>query len=114
MLGPLERGLYRVAGLDARQEQTWLGYAGALVVFHVFGFPRPVRDPASPDLLPLNPAGQGEVAPDLAFNTTTSFLTNTNWQSYGGETTLSYLSQMLGLTHQNFLSAATGIAVASP
>ncbi len=63
-------------------------------------------------LLPLNPAGQGEVAPDLAFNTSTSFITNTNWQSYGGETTLSYLSQMLGLTHQNFLSAATGIAVA--
>ena len=63
-------------------------------------------------VLPLNPADQGAVAPDLAFNTSASFITNTNWQSYGGETTLSYLSQMLGLTHQNFLSAATGIAVA--
>lgn len=112
VLNPLERGLYRVAGLDARQEQTWLGYAGALVVFHVFGFLVLYGILRLQTLLPLNPAGQGEVAPDLAFNTTTSFLTNTNWQSYGGETTLSYLSQMLGLTHQNFLSAATGIAVA--
>ncbi len=112
VLGPVERGLYRVAGLDARQEQTWLGYAGALVVFHVFGFLVLYGILRLQTLLPLNPAGQGEVAPDLAFNTTTSFITNTNWQSYGGETTLSYLSQMLGLTHQNFLSAATGIAVA--
>jgi K+-transporting ATPase ATPase A chain len=112
VFGPLERGLYRAAGLDARQEQTWLGYAGALVVFHVFGFLVLYAVLRLQTLLPLNPAGQGEVAPDLAFNTTTSFLTNTNWQSYGGETTLSYLSQMLGLTHQNFLSAAAGIAVA--
>ncbi|MET0367752.1 MAG: potassium-transporting ATPase subunit KdpA [Methylobacterium sp.] len=112
VLGPVERGLYRVAGLDARQEQTWLGYAGALVVFHVLGFLLLYAILRLQALLPLNPAGQGEVAPDLAFNTSTSFITNTNWQSYGGETTLSYLSQMLGLTHQNFLSAATGIAVA--
>ncbi|MCJ2015435.1 potassium-transporting ATPase subunit KdpA [Methylobacterium sp. J-076] len=112
LLGPVERGLYRAAGLDARQEQTWLGYAGALVVFHVFGFLLLYAILRLQTVLPLNPAGQGEVAPDLAFNTTTSFITNTNWQSYGGETTLSYLSQMVGLTHQNFLSAATGIAVA--
>jgi len=112
VLGPVERGLYRVAGLDARQEQTWLAYAGALVVFHVLGFLLLYAILRLQALLPLNPAGQGEVAPDLAFNTSTSFITNTNWQSYGGETTLSYLSQMLGLTHQNFLSAATGIAVA--
>jgi len=112
VLGPVERGLYRVAGLDARQEQTWLGYAGALVAFHVLGFLLLYAILRLQALLPLNPAGQGEVAPDLAFNTSTSFITNTNWQSYGGETTLSYLSQMLGLTHQNFLSAATGIAVA--
>ena len=112
VLGPVERGLYRVAGLDARQEQTWLGYAAALVVFHVLGFLLLYAILRLQALLPLNPAGQGEVAPDLAFNTSTSFITNTNWQSYGGETTLSYLSQMLGLTHQNFLSAATGIAVA--
>ncbi|MBE7199053.1 MAG: potassium-transporting ATPase subunit A, partial [Parafilimonas terrae] len=112
VLGPVERGLYRAAGVDARQEQTWLGYAGALVVFHVFGFLVLYAVLRLQTVLPLNPAGQGEVAPDLAFNTTTSFLTNTNWQSYGGDTTLSYLSQMLGLTHQNFLSAAAGIAVA--
>lgn len=112
VLGPVERGLYRVSGIDARHEQTWLGYAGALVVFHVLGFLLLYAILRLQALLPLNPAGQGEVAPDLAFNTSTSFITNTNWQSYGGETTLSYLSQMLGLTHQNFLSAATGIAVA--
>jgi len=112
VLAPVERGLYRAAGLDARQEQTWLGYAGALVVFHMLGFLVLYGILRLQTLLPLNPVGQGEVAPDLAFNTTTSFITNTNWQSYGGESTLSYLSQMLGLTHQNFLSAATGIAVA--
>ena len=112
VLAPVERGLYRAAGLDARQEQTWLGYAGALVAFHMLGFLVLYGILRLQTLLPLNPVGQGEVAPDLAFNTTTSFITNTNWQSYGGESTLSYLSQMLGLTHQNFLSAATGIAVA--
>ncbi|MFE1599278.1 potassium-transporting ATPase subunit KdpA [Methylobacterium sp. ID0610] len=112
VLAPVERGLYRAAGLDARQEQTWLGYAGALIVFHVFGFLVLYGILRLQAVLPLNPADQAAVAPDLAFNTTTSFLTNTNWQSYGGETTLSYLSQMLGLTHQNFLSAAAGMAVA--
>ena len=112
VLAPVERGLYRAAGLDARQEQTWLGYAGALVALHMLGFLVLYGLLRLQTLLPLNPVGQGEVAPDLAFNTTTSFITNTNWQSYGGESTLSYLSQMLGLTHQNFLSAATGIAVA--
>ncbi|MGC5778343.1 potassium-transporting ATPase subunit KdpA [Methylobacterium sp. NFXW15] len=112
VLGPVERGLFRLSGIDARQEQTWLAYAGGVVVFHVFGFLLLYAILRLQVLLPLNPAGQGEVAPDLAFNTSTSFITNTNWQSYGGETTLSYLSQMLGLTHQNFLSAATGIAVA--
>ena len=112
VLAPVERGLYRVSGIDARQEQTWLGYAGALVVFHVFGFLVLYAVLRLQAVLPLNPAEQAAVAPDLAFNTSVSFLTNTNWQSYGGESTLSYLSQMLGLTHQNFLSAATGIAVA--
>lgn len=112
VLGPLERGLFRIAGIDARQEQTWLAYAGGVVVFHIFGFLLLYAILRLQVLLPLNPARQGDVAPDLAFNTSTSFITNTNWQSYGGETTLSYLSQMLGLTHQNFLSAATGIAVA--
>ncbi len=112
VLAPVERGLYRAAGIDARQEQTWLGYAGAMVVFNVAGFVLLYAILRLQAVLPLNPADQGAVAPDLAFNTATSFVTNTNWQSYGGETTLSYLSQMLGLTHQNFVSAASGIAVA--
>jgi potassium-transporting ATPase potassium-binding subunit len=112
VLGPVERGLYRVSGIDARQEQHWLAYTGAVILFHVLGFAVLYAILRLQALLPLNPADQTAVAPDLAFNTSTSFITNTNWQSYGGETTLSYLSQMLGLTHQNFLSAATGIAVA--
>jgi potassium-transporting ATPase potassium-binding subunit len=112
VLGPVERGLYRVSGIDAHQEQHWLAYTGAVILFHVLGFAALYAILRLQALLPLNPADQTAVAPDLAFNTSTSFITNTNWQSYGGETTLSYLSQMLGLTHQNFLSAATGIAVA--
>ncbi|SFU58039.1 potassium-transporting ATPase subunit KdpA [Methylobacterium sp. UNCCL125] len=112
VLGPVERGLYRVSGIDARQEQHWLAYTGAVILFHVLGFAVLYAILRLQAVLPLNPADQTAVAPDLAFNTSTSFITNTNWQSYGGETTLSYLSQMLGLTHQNFLSAATGIAVA--
>ncbi|MBE7202443.1 MAG: potassium-transporting ATPase subunit A, partial [Parafilimonas terrae] len=112
VLGPIERGLYRVSGIDARQEQHWLAYTGAVILFHVLGFAVLYAILRLQAVLPLNPADQAAVAPDLAFNTSTSFITNTNWQSYGGETTLSYLSQMLGLTHQNFLSAATGIAVA--
>ncbi|MCJ2058400.1 potassium-transporting ATPase subunit KdpA [Methylobacterium sp. J-048] len=112
ILAPVERGFYRVAGIDARQEQHWLAYAGGVILFHVLGFALLYAILRLQALLPLNPAEQAAVAPDLAFNTATSFVTNTNWQSYGGETTLSYLAQMLGLTHQNFLSAATGIAVA--
>ncbi|WP_342104260.1 potassium-transporting ATPase subunit KdpA [Methylobacterium sp. SI9] len=112
VLGPVERGLYRVSGIDARQEQHWLSYTGAVILFHVLGFAVLYAILRLQAVLPLNPADQTAVAPDLAFNTSASFITNTNWQSYGGETTLSYLSQMLGLTHQNFLSAATGIAVA--
>ena len=112
LLRPLERGLYSLAGIDERQEQHWLGYTFAIVLFHIGGFVilyAILRLQAS---LPFNPAGQSAVAPDLAFNTAASFITNTNWQNYGGESTLSYLTQMLGLTHQNFLSAATGIAIA--
>jgi len=112
VLGPIERGLYRVSGIDARQEQHWLAYTGAVILFHVLGFAVLYAILRLQAVLPLNPADQAAVAPDLAFNTATSFITNTNWQSYGGETTLSDLSQMLGLTHQNFLSAATGMAVA--
>lgn len=112
VLGPIERALYRVSGIDARQEQHWLAYTGAVILFHVLGLAVLYAILRLQAVLPLNPADQAAVAPDLAFNTATSFITNTNWQSYGGETTLSYLTQMLGLTHQNFLSAATGMAVA--
>ncbi|GJE17903.1 potassium-transporting ATPase subunit KdpA [Methylobacterium marchantiae] len=111
LVEPVERGLYRFAGIDRDQEQHWLAYAGAMLLFHAFGFLVLYALLRVQDLLPFNPAGQAAVAPDLAFNIAASFVTNTNWQSYGGETTLSYLSQMLGLTHQNFLSAATGIAL---
>ncbi|MFH6786547.1 MULTISPECIES: potassium-transporting ATPase subunit KdpA [Methylobacterium] len=112
VLRPIERGLYRLAGIDERHEQHWLTYAGAMLVFHAAGFVLLYGILRLQALLPLNPADQSAVAPDLAFNTAVSFVTNTNWQNYGGESTLSYLSQMLGLTHQNFLSAATGIALA--
>ena len=112
VLRPIERGLYRLAGIDETHEQHWLAYAGAMLVFHAAGFALLYGILRLQNLLPFNPADQGAVAPDLAFNTAASFVTNTNWQNYGGESTLSYLSQMLGLTHQNFLSAATGIALA--
>ncbi|TXM72459.1 potassium-transporting ATPase subunit KdpA [Methylobacterium sp. WL12] len=112
VLAPVERGLYRVAGIDARQEQHWLSYALAMLAFHVLGFLALYALLRFQAVLPFNPDGQSAVAPDLAFNTAASFVTNTNWQNYGGETTMSYLTQMLGLTHQNFLSAATGIALA--
>ncbi|WP_407519973.1 potassium-transporting ATPase subunit KdpA [Methylobacterium oryzisoli] len=112
VLGPVERGLYRAAGIDARHEQTWRGYGLALLLFHLLGFVLLYAVLRLQAALPLNPAGMAAVAPDLAFNTAASFVTNTNWQNYGGESTLSYLSQMLGLTPQNFLSAATGIALA--
>ena len=112
VLAPVERGLYRVAGINASQEQHWLAYALTMLTFHVLGFLALYGLLRFQAVLPFNPDGQSAVAPDLAFNTSTSFVTNTNWQSYGGETTMSYLTQMLGLTHQNFLSAATGIALA--
>ena len=112
LLRPIEHGLYRAAGIDERQEQHWLAYTSAIVLFHIGGFVILYALLRLQALLPFNPAGQSAVAPDLAFNTAASFVTNTNWQNYGGESTLSYLTQMLGLTHQNFLSAATGIAIA--
>ncbi|VUD69784.1 potassium-transporting ATPase subunit KdpA [Methylobacterium symbioticum] len=112
VLGPVERGLYRLAGIDADHEQSWLGYGLAMLAFHALGFVLLYAVLRLQAVLPLNPMDQAAVAPDLAFNTAASFVTNTNWQNYGGESTLSYLSQILGLTHQNFLSAATGIALA--
>ncbi len=113
VLAPVERGFYRLAGIRETQEQHWLGYTAAVVLFHVFGFVILYAILRLQGVLPFNPAGQSAVEQGLAFNTAASFITNTNWQNYGGESTLSYLTQMLGLTHQNFLSAATGIAVAA-
>ena len=112
VLRPVEGAFYALAGVDAKREQTWLGYTLAMLLFHVGGFLILYAILRLQDLLPLNPQEMAAVPPDLSLNTAISFLTNTNWQNYGGESTLSYLAQMLGLTHQNFLSAATGIALA--
>jgi len=109
---PIERGLYRLAGIDAKAEQGWLAYATAMLLLNLGGFLAVYLILRLQGLLPLNPAGMGAVPEALSFNTAVSFTTNTDWQNYGGESTLSYLAQMLGLTPQNFLSAATGIALA--
>jgi K+-transporting ATPase ATPase A chain len=111
VFGPVERAFYRLAGVDPASEQRWTGYAGAVLVFSAAGFAFTYLLQRVQGLLPLNPAGLGAVSPHLAFNTAVSFTTNTNWQAYGGETTLSYLTQMAGLTVQNFVSAAAGLAV---
>src|ERR1700710_1742904 len=112
VLRPVESGLYWMGGIDEKREQHWLTYTVAMLLFHVGGFLIIYAVMRLQAILPFNPAGQSAVAEDLSFNTAISFITNTNWQNYGGESTLSYLVQMLGLTHQNFLSAATGIALA--
>ncbi|UZE50845.1 potassium-transporting ATPase subunit KdpA [Rhodopseudomonas sp. P2A-2r] len=112
VLRPVEAGLYWMGGVDEKREQHWLTYTVAMLLFHVGGFLVLYAVLRLQAFLPLNPADQSAVAPDLSFNTAISFITNTNWQNYGGESTLSYLTQMIGLTHQNFLSAATGIALA--
>jgi potassium-transporting ATPase potassium-binding subunit len=112
MLRPVEAGLYWIGGVDEKREQHWLTYTVAMLLFHVGGFLIIYALMRLQAVLPFNPAEQSAVAEDLSFNTAISFITNTNWQNYGGESTLSYLVQMLGLTHQNFLSAATGIALA--
>src|SRR5258705_3898156 len=112
ILRPVETALYWIGGVDEKREQHWLTYTVAMLLFHVGGFLIIYGLMRLQALLPFNPAEQSAVAPDLSFNTAISFITNTNWQNYGGESTLSYLTQMVGLTHQNFLSAATGIALA--
>lgn len=112
VLGPLERSFYALAGVRTEKEQGWLGYTMGVLLFSIVGFVVLYAILRLQNFLPLNPQGFAGLAPDLAFNTAASFVTNTNWQSYGGETTMSHLSQMLGLTVQNFVSAATGIAVA--
>jgi potassium-transporting ATPase potassium-binding subunit len=111
LLGPLERLLYRVCGVKPQEEMDWKGYALAMFLFSMLGFVVLYVLQRAQGVLPLNPDGQGAVEPGLAFNTAMSFVTNTNWQAYGGESTMSYLVQMLGLTVHNFVSAATGIAV---
>src|SRR6202008_304945 len=109
---PVESAIYWIGGVNAKREQHWLTYTVAMLLFHVGGFLIIYGAMRLQAMLPFNPAGQSAVSEDLSFNTAISFLTNTNWQNYGGESTVSYLVQMLGLTHQNFLSAATGIALA--
>lgn len=111
-LRPLERGLYRICGTSEREEQHWTTYAVALLLFNLAGFLVLYALQRLQGSLPYNPAGMTAVEPGLAFNTAASFMTNTNWQNYGGESTMSYLVQMAGLTVQNFVSAATGIAIA--
>jgi potassium-transporting ATPase potassium-binding subunit len=112
LLVPVERGLYAIAGTSEREEQHWTSYAFSVLLFNFLGvlvLYALVRLQAD---LPYNPAGMPPVPPDLSFNTAVSFVTNTNWQNYGGEGTMSYLTQMAGLTVQNFVSASTGIAIA--
>ena len=112
VIGPVERAFYRLAGVDPAREQDWFVYTIAMLVFSIAGFLVLYGVQRLQGVLPLNPRGFDAVPPDLAFNTSISFITNTNWQSYSGETTMSHLTQMLGLTVHNFVSAATGIAMA--
>ena len=109
---PVETVLYRAAGVDETREQHWLTYTVAMLVFNAAGFLLVYALQRFQAVLPLNPADMAAVAPDLSFNTAVSFTANTNWQNYGGESTMSYLTQMAALTTQNFVSAATGIALA--
>ncbi len=110
-LQPVERGLYRLCGVKREDDMHWTRYAIAMLVFNLLGFLAVYALQRLQVWLPLNPEGLAAVTPDSAFNTAVSFATNTNWQGYGGETTMSYLTQMLGLTVQNFVSAAAGMAV---
>src|ERR1700727_186317 len=110
-LAPVERFLYRVCGVKG-EEQHWTTYTIAMLAFSIAGFLSLYLIQRFQAALPFNPQGLAAVTPDLSFNTSVSFITNTNWQAYSGETTMSYLVQMLGLTVHNFLSAATGIALA--
>ncbi len=112
VLVPIERGLFRLAGTSEREEQHWTSYAAAMLLFNLAGFLLLYFLQRAQGSLPFNPMGMSNVPADLAFNTATSFVTNTNWQNYGGESTMSYLTQMAGLTVQNFVSAATGVAIA--
>jgi potassium-transporting ATPase potassium-binding subunit len=111
VLGPLERLIYRLCGIDANAESSWKGYAASLLLFNFIGFVVVYLLQRWQGVLPLNPQGFAGVGAESAFNTAVSFASNTNWQGYGGESTMSYLTQMLGLGVQNFVSAASGMAV---
>ena len=113
VLRPIERGTYRVLGVDPQKEQNWKQYTFAMLLFSLVGCLFTYAILRLQNILPLNPQGLAAVSPDCSFNTATSFTTNTNWQSYVGETTMSYFSQMVGLAFHNFVSAATGIAIAA-
>jgi potassium-transporting ATPase potassium-binding subunit len=112
LFGPVERGLFRLSGVDPDEEQTWVRYAGSVLIFSLLGVLVTYAILRLQGVLPFNPQKFGAVDPALAFNTSASFTTNTNWQAYSGESTMSYLSQMAGLAWHNFVSAAAGIAVA--
>jgi K+-transporting ATPase ATPase A chain len=112
ILGPVERGLYRISGTSEREEQHWTTYSAGIIFFSLASFLVLYVLQRLQGVLPYNPAGMTAVEPNLAFNTAVSFVTNTNWQNYGGESTMSYLVQMAGLTVQNFMSAAVGVAIA--
>lgn len=112
VITPIERLIYRICGVHSDEEMNWKVYSVALLLFSFFGICLLFTILRAQSILPLNPMGMKAMPADVAFNTAVSFVTNTNWQNYSGESTLSYLSQMLGLTVQNFLSAAAGIAIA--
>jgi K+-transporting ATPase ATPase A chain len=112
LLAPLERGIYRLCRIDPAAEQHWTAYTGAMLAFNLIGLLALYGFLRLQGFLPWNPQELGAVPPDLAWNTAVSFTTNTNWQAYSGESTLSYLTQMIGLAYHNFVSAATGIALA--
>src|SRR5262249_4480984 len=112
VMRPLERAIYRLCGVYPDVEQTWVDYAAAMLMFSAVGMLLLYGLERLQGFLPLNPQKFGAVTPDLAFNTAASFTTNTNWQAYAGESTMSYLTQMAGLAFHNFVSAAAGIAVA--
>src|SRR6201997_3244648 len=113
MLRPLERGTYRAMGVDSSKEHNWKQYTLAMLLFSLVGCVFTYAILRFQYFLPLNPQKLVGVSPDLSFNTAASFTTNTNWQNYGGESTMSYFSQMVGLAFHNFVSAATGIAIAA-
>ncbi len=112
VFGPIERMLYRLSGVDPRRGQDWKGYAAAMLIFSALGVLVTYGIERLQHVLPFNPQKLGPVPADLAFNTAVSFTTNTNWQNYGGESTMSYLTQMAGLAWHNFTSAAVGIGIA--